>query len=52
VIPTPAVAYLTLREKAQAGAVISASHNPGADNGSKFFSEVGAKIAPAIEEQI
>jgi phosphoglucosamine mutase len=52
VIPTAAVAYLTLREKAQAGAVISASHNPVADNGIKFFSDAGMKIAPSVEERI
>jgi phosphoglucosamine mutase len=52
VIPTAAVAYLTLREKAQAGAVISASHNPVADNGIKFFSDAGMKVAPSVEERI
>lgn len=52
IIPTPAVAWLTLDEKAAAGAVISASHNPVADNGIKFFSDEGLKIPPAAEEAI
>jgi len=49
VIPTPAVAFLTLDEGAAAGAVISASHNPVADNGIKFFSDEGLKIAESAE---
>lgn len=52
IIPTPAVAFLTLEEKAAAGAVISASHNPAADNGIKFFSSEAMKIAAAAEEEI
>jgi phosphoglucosamine mutase len=52
VIPTPAVAYLTLEEGAAAGAVISASHNPVPDNGIKFFSAEGLKIATGAEEEI
>ncbi|MGH2699785.1 MAG: phosphoglucosamine mutase [Actinomycetota bacterium] len=52
VLPTPAVAFLTLDEKASAGAVISASHNPVPDNGIKFFSNEGFKTSAEVEEQI
>ena len=52
VIPTPAVAFLTVEGKARMGAVISASHNPVPDNGIKFFSSSGYKIAPDVEEAI
>lgn len=52
VIPTPAVAFLTREEKADAGAVISASHNPVPDNGIKFFSADGYKIGRRVEEGI
>ncbi len=48
-MPTPAIAYLTRTFKAQAGIVISASHNPYYDNGIKFFSENGEKLDDAIE---
>jgi phosphoglucosamine mutase len=48
-MPTPAVAYLTRAVRAQAGVVISASHNPYADNGIKFFSEGGLKLPDAVE---
>ncbi len=48
-MPTPAVAYLTRTLHAQAGIVISASHNPYYDNGIKFFSAAGAKLADEIE---
>lgn len=48
-MPTPAVAYLTRALRAQAGIVISASHNPYYDNGIKFFSAQGAKLPDAIE---
>ena len=55
-MPTPAVAYLTRTLYACAGIVISASHNPYEDNGIKFFSETGEKLADevelAIEEEI
>ena len=55
-MPTPAVAYLTRALRAQAGIVISASHNPYYDNGIKFFSAEGAKlpdyIEPAIEAEL
>lgn len=55
-MPTPAIAYLTRTLRAQAGIVISASHNPYYDNGIKFFSAQGTKIPDelelAIEEQL
>jgi phosphoglucosamine mutase len=51
-MPTPAIAYLTREIKAQAGIVISASHNPSEDNGIKFFSAEGYKLADEIERQI
>ncbi|MGH2735623.1 MAG: phosphoglucosamine mutase [Actinomycetota bacterium] len=52
VVPTPAVAFLTLAEGARAGAVISASHNPVADNGIKFFSSEGIKISAEADDMI
>ncbi len=51
-MPTPAVAYLTRALRAQAGIVISASHNPYYDNGIKFFSAQGAKLGDEIEHAI
>ncbi|MGF1737298.1 phosphoglucosamine mutase [Photobacterium satsumensis] len=48
-IPTPAVAYLTKTFRAEAGIVISASHNPYYDNGIKFFSESGEKLPDEVE---
>jgi phosphoglucosamine mutase len=51
-IPTPAIAFLTSDLGAQAGIVISASHNPYYDNGIKFFSHDGSKLADNIELQI
>ncbi|NOU26057.1 MAG: phosphoglucosamine mutase [Methylotenera sp.] len=51
-MPTPAVAYLTRALRAQAGIVISASHNPYYDNGIKFFSGDGAKLPDDIEHAI
>lgn len=51
-MPTPAVAYLTRALRAQAGIVISASHNPYYDNGLKFFSGEGAKLSDDIEHAI
>lgn len=51
-IPTPAVAYLTRSLRADAGIVISASHNPHHDNGIKFFSAQGEKLSDAVEEAI
>jgi phosphoglucosamine mutase len=52
VIPTPAVAYLTIHEGAAAGAMISASHNPVPDNGIKFFSPDGMKLSEGLEDRI
>jgi len=51
-IPTPAIAYLTRTFRAEAGIVISASHNPYYDNGIKFFSAQGTKLPDNIEEAI
>src|SRR5260221_9909948 len=55
-MPTPAIAYLTRTLRAQAGIVISSSHNPYYDNGIKFFSSQGTKLPDnielAIEEQL
>lgn len=51
-MPTPAVAYLTRTFHAQAGIVISASHNAYHDNGIKFFSEAGTKLPDEMELQI
>ena len=48
-MPTPAVAFLTRSMRAQAGIVISASHNPHHDNGIKFFSASGEKLSDALE---
>ena len=48
-MPTPAVAYLTKTFRAEAGIVISASHNPFYDNGIKFFSTTGEKLPDDIE---
>ncbi|ATW25249.1 phosphoglucosamine mutase [Candidatus Formimonas warabiya] len=52
IIPTPGVAYLTRELGAQAGVVISASHNPMEDNGIKFFGSNGYKLPDALEEEI
>ncbi len=51
-MPTPGVAYLTRALRLSAGIVISASHNPYQDNGIKFFSANGAKLADATETAI
>ncbi|CBJ79514.1 phosphoglucosamine mutase [Xenorhabdus bovienii str. Jollieti] len=51
-MPTPAVAYLTRTFRAEAGIVISASHNPYYDNGIKFFSIDGTKLPDNVEEAI
>ena len=51
-MPTPAVAYLTRAVSADAGIVISASHNPFSDNGIKFFSSEGRKLPDEIELEI
>ncbi len=52
VVPTPAVACVTVAEGAAAGVMISASHNPIADNGIKFFGGDGFKLADALEDEI
>ena len=52
VIPTPAVAYLTKKLNADAGVVISASHNTFEFNGVKYFSNKGMKISDELEEEI
>jgi phosphoglucosamine mutase len=51
-MPTPGIAYLTRTFKAEAGIVISASHNPHYDNGIKFFSSTGQKLPDATEQMI
>ena len=51
-MPTPAVAYLTRTFRAEAGIVISASHNPYHDNGIKFFSAQGTKLPDDVEAAI
>ncbi len=48
-MPTPGIAFLTRNTRAQAGIVISASHNPFHDNGIKFFSDEGKKLPDEIE---
>src|SRR6202008_625630 len=52
VIPTPGVAYLTGALNTSFGVVISASHNPAADNGIKFFGPGGVKLPDATEDAI
>jgi len=51
-LPTPGVSYLTRALRLSAGVVISASHNPYADNGIKFFSRDGYKLPDAVESEI
>lgn len=51
-MPTPAIAYLTRTLHADAGVVISASHNPYYDNGIKFFDHQGTKLADDVELEI
>ena len=51
-MPTPGVAFLTSNMRCDAGAVISASHNPFEDNGIKFFSWDGFKLSDSAEERI
>jgi len=51
-VPTPAVAYLTRSLRADAGVMLSASHNPAADNGIKFFGADGFKLPDEIELEI
>ena len=52
VLPTPGVAYLTRTLGAQAGVMLSASHNPYMDNGIKIFSEAGTKLDDRLEDEI
>ena len=52
VIPTPAVALLTVQSELDGGIVISASHNPPEFNGIKFFSSKGMKLPDSLEEEI
>ncbi|TCK60862.1 phosphoglucosamine mutase [Seleniivibrio woodruffii] len=52
VLPTPAIAFITRSLRADAGVVISASHNPYYDNGIKFFSGTGHKLPDQVELQI
>lgn len=52
VIPTPAVAYLTVQDGADAGIVVSASHNPFEHNGIKIFNGQGYKLSDGLEEKI
>ncbi|GHC34731.1 phosphoglucosamine mutase [Aidingimonas halophila] len=51
-MPTPGIAYLTRTFRADAGIVISASHNPHGDNGIKFFSAAGTKLPDEVEDLI
>ncbi len=51
-VPTPAVGLLTPSMRADVGVMISASHNPAADNGIKFFGPDGFKLSDAAEEEI
>ncbi len=51
-VPTPAVAYLTRSLRADAGVVLSASHNPAGDNGIKFFAADGFKLPDSVELEI
>lgn len=52
VVPTPAVAFVTRAQNAAAGVMVSASHNPVADNGIKFFGPNGRKLPDVREAQI
>lgn len=51
-IPTPAAAYLVADSGADFGVMVSASHNPAADNGIKFFAAGGRKLADEVEDEI
>lgn len=51
-LPTPGIAYLATTFRSAAGVVISASHNPFSDNGVKFFSHHGQKLADEVEAEI
>src|SRR2546427_49277 len=50
--PTPAIAFMPVDLEASSGVVISASHNPPADNGIKFFSREGMKLPDHLEDEI
>ncbi|WP_139905801.1 phosphoglucosamine mutase [Clostridium thermarum] len=52
IVPTPAIAYLTRKYKADAGVMISASHNPVEYNGIKFFNGNGYKLSDDLEDRI
>ncbi|MFM9049306.1 MAG: phosphoglucosamine mutase [Actinomycetota bacterium] len=52
VLPTPAIAYLTVAEGASLGVMLSASHNAMPDNGIKFFDSRGFKLSDTLEDQI
>ena len=52
VVPTPAVAHLTREYNADAGVMISASHNPVEYNGIKFFDDKGYKLSDELEDEI
>ena len=51
-LPTPGIAFITRSMRADAGVVISASHNPFADNGIKFFDRDGYKLPDSVEERM
>ncbi|WP_461209259.1 phosphoglucosamine mutase [Desulfocurvus sp. DL9XJH121] len=51
-LPTPAISFLTRNMRCDLGVVISASHNPFADNGIKFFDSEGFKLPDAVEDEI
>ena len=51
-VPTPAIAFLTAELGADIGVMLSASHNPMADNGIKFFARGGHKLDDAVEDAI
>ncbi len=51
-MPTPAIAFLTVSMRCDAGIMISASHNPYSDNGIKFFDEEGNKLSREVEQKI
>jgi phosphoglucosamine mutase len=51
-LPTPGIAFLTRSMRADAGVVISASHNPFQDNGIKFFAQDGFKLPDEVEDEI
>ncbi|MCK8824150.1 phosphoglucosamine mutase [Fuchsiella alkaliacetigena] len=52
VVPTPVLAYLSKELEVEAGIMISASHNPVADNGIKFFDRAGLKLTDQVEQEI